>query len=202
MKARGPATNPPSDPRAFDSVPTRRTSTPPSSAPSSAPTVGAENRSPSSSTSSAPCRRHAAAMSLDRRHVSVHGEHHVGDHERRARGLVEELLEVVHVAMAVDGDLGLRQAAPVDDRRVVVLVGADAHARCRRRRSTPRGWRRIPVGNTAARSVPVHVASASSSSSCTGRLPETSRLPPDPVPQWSSASWAAATTAGCSDRPR
>ena len=41
-----------------------------------------------------------------------------------------------------------------------------------------------------------------SSSWCTGREPTMSRAAPRPVPQRSSASCAAATTAGCWVRPR
>ena len=36
--------------------------------------------------------------------------------------------------MAVDGDVGAREAAAVDDRRVVQLVGADEHAAAAERR--------------------------------------------------------------------
>ncbi len=59
-----------------------------------------------------------------------------------------------------------------------------------------------PVGKTTARSAPLARASSSSSWAWQGRLPVTRRLAPAPVPQRSRASWAAATTAGWTERPR
>ena len=59
-----------------------------------------------------------------------------------------------------------------------------------------------PVGKRTADSVRFQSASAASSCVCTGRLPTMSRADPAPAPQWSSASWAAATTAGWRVRPR
>ena len=59
-----------------------------------------------------------------------------------------------------------------------------------------------PVGNSSAASVPRQSASSRSRSWCTGREPTTRRAAPDPVPQRSTASMAAAFTAGCWVRPR
>ncbi len=59
-----------------------------------------------------------------------------------------------------------------------------------------------PVGNRTADSLCFQSASAASSSVWTGRLPTMSRAEPAPAPQRSSASCAAATTAGCWVRPR
>ncbi len=53
-----------------------------------------------------------------------------------------------------------------------------------------------PVGNSNAAAPPFHAASSASSSACSGREPTTSRDAPVPVPQRSSAAWAAARTAG------
>jgi hypothetical protein len=118
-----------------------------------------------------------------RGHVAVHGEDDVGDHQGGARRRLQQGLEMVDVAVVVDGDLGARQTGPVDDRGVVELVGQDADP-------------------AVAEDTENQRASASSSSSWQGRLPVTSRLAPEPEPQRSRASWAAATTAGCVERPR
>ena len=59
-----------------------------------------------------------------------------------------------------------------------------------------------PVGKQTAASVPFHSASAASSSLWMGREPVTSREAPAPAPHASSASCAAATTAGCALNPR
>ena len=59
-----------------------------------------------------------------------------------------------------------------------------------------------PVGKQTAASVPFQSASASSSSLWMGRVPVTRRDAPDPAPHCSSASCAAATTAGCVLNPR
>ena len=67
--------------------------------------------------------------------------------------------------------------------------------------STPR-FAAKPVGNRALRSVPFHAASSRSSSEWIGRDPTISRAEPEPVPQRSSASCAAAMTVGCEVSPR
>ena len=67
--------------------------------------------------------------------------------------------------------------------------------------STPR-FAANPVGKSAARSVPFHAASSRSSSLWIGRDPTMRRAEPAPLPQRSSASCAAAITAGCEVSPR
>ena len=59
-----------------------------------------------------------------------------------------------------------------------------------------------PVGNTTAASAPFHSASAVSSSWWTGREPVIRREAPEPAPQRSRATCAAATTSGWAVRPR
>ena len=59
-----------------------------------------------------------------------------------------------------------------------------------------------PVGNTTASSHRFHAASSDSRATCTGRVPVTRREAPEPEPQRSNASWAAATTTGCEASPR
>ena len=82
----------------------------------------------SSSTSSAPCRRHAAAIS--RSGATSPSMENTTSVTTMAGPVAaaHQALEVSHVAVAVDGHLGVRQAGPVDDRGVVELVRADAHA--------------------------------------------------------------------------
>ena len=87
---------------------------------------------------------------------------------RRARGRGKELGEVVHVAVAVHGEVGAREPAAVNDAGVVELVG-EHPARPGRRvsQSTPR-LAANPVGKQTAASMPFHVGERRSSSSCTG----------------------------------
>ena len=71
---------------------------------------------------------------VDRGDVAVHREHGVGDHHLALRAWCGERGgQGLQVAVGVDGQLGAvgpRQPAPVDDRRVVELVGVDPHPRC------------------------------------------------------------------------
>ena len=62
--------------------------------------------------------------------------------------------------------------------------------------------RRSRWGTARARGIAFHSASSRSSSAWTGRDPTMRRAEPAPAPQRSSASCAAAITAGCAVRPR
>ena len=64
----------------------------------------------SSSTSSAPWRRHTAASSSTGRDVAVHREHGVGDDDRGTVVGGEQLVDVVDVVVAGDRDLALGRA--------------------------------------------------------------------------------------------
>ena len=64
----------------------------------------------------------------ERRDVAVHGEHGVGDHDRAVR-VPQKPGHLPEVAVPVDPDLARGQAAPVDDRGVVQLIGDDRHVR-------------------------------------------------------------------------
>jgi hypothetical protein len=72
----------------------------------------------------------------ERRDVAVHREDRVGDDQPPGGALAvlaQRPVEVLDVAMAVDDDLGPREAAAVDDRGVVELVGEDRVPRARQR---------------------------------------------------------------------
>ena len=60
-----------------------------------------------------------------RRPVSVHGEHGVGDHDLAARRFAERLLHRGHICVRIDLDAGAGKAAAVDDRGVIQRVGED-----------------------------------------------------------------------------
>ena len=73
------------------------------------------------------------------RDVAVHREDAVGDDHRGAPARAAQApLEVLDVGVAVDEGVGLRQAAAVDDARVVQLVGGDQLALAGERRDRPR----------------------------------------------------------------
>ena len=112
--------------------------------------------------------------------VAIHGEDGVGDDDRRigrgpGLGSVpvgrQQLLEVVQVTVAVDGEGGTREPAAVDDAGVVQLVREHTDARGHRAcRARPR-LAANPVGKQTAASVPFQSARASSSSLWMGRRP-------------------------------
>ena len=125
------ATNPPSEPSVFESVPTLH----------DVDVVGKlgrhdrpehgvglvehEQRSVAGAAS--------AAEAVEVGEVAVHREDGVGDDERApAAAPREQPVEVVEVGVAVDRDRRVREPATVDDRRVVQLVGAHEHVARRR----------------------------------------------------------------------
>ena len=72
---------------------------------------------------------------VEGRDVAVHREHGLGDDHRACRvGLEEKLVDVRRVAVPVHREWCLREATPVDERRVVQLVGHHEHVRARERR--------------------------------------------------------------------
>jgi hypothetical protein len=73
------------------------------------------------------------------RYVAVHGEDAVGHDEAEAGGggLAELGLEVRQVHVLVEQPLGLAQTDPVDDRRMVELVGEDGVLRSEQRLEDP-----------------------------------------------------------------
>ena len=99
-----------------------------------ASTVGPSTACASSSTSSAPCRAHSStSASTSATSPSIENTVSVTTSARRGAAVAQQRVEVVEVAVAVDGDVGAREPAAVDDRRVVELVGAHEHVRGRRR---------------------------------------------------------------------
>ena len=100
---------------------------------------------------------------------------------RRGAPIAQEGVQMVEVAVPVDGHVGGREPAPVDDRSVVQLVGADQHAAVPNVVSTPRLAAK-PVGNSAARAELFHAASSRSSSAWIGREPTISRADPGRAP--------------------
>ena len=68
---------------------------------------------------------------LDIGEVAVHREHGIAHHDcarRRVGVLVQQLRQLVEMPVVVHGDVGTRETAAVDDRRVVELVGAHERA--------------------------------------------------------------------------
>ena len=138
---------------------------------------------------------------VERRLVAVHREDRVGDDDGRAVMRREQCIDVGDVAMA--GDLtrprDRRQPSMIDawlSSSLTTSTPAVANVV-----STPR-FAANPVGKRSAASVSFQAASSLSSSRWTGREPTINRAEPEPVPQRSSASAAALTTAGCCDSPR
>ena len=144
-------------------------------------------------------------QAVDVGEVAVHREHGVGDDERHGAlgpGGSTRSSERVEVAVRVDGDLGTREPGPVDDRRVVEFVRADQDVLVAERGDhaevggEPGGEE---DGGLGAASI---LRARARARWWIGRLPTISRAAPAPAPQRSSASWAAAITAGCWVRPR
>ncbi len=136
----------------------------------------------SSSTSRAPWRRQTAAMSATgATSPSMENTRSVTT-MAGSGGPGQQGLEVVDVAVAVDGDVGARQAGPVDDRGVVELVGADAHP------GVAEGAEHAEVGGEAGGEDDGPFAALATgpgparARSWQGRLPVTRRLAPDPGP--------------------
>ena len=104
--SRDAATKPPSEPNVFDSVPTR-TTIPPGSVVGGRREVGAENGVgliEDEESVVAPAEVDELGEGGD---VTVHGEDGVGDDDGRpggGGGVRQQLLQVVHVAVAVDGE--------------------------------------------------------------------------------------------------
>ena len=197
------ATNPPSEPRVFDSVPTCTTSTPPMSAmsPKSAST-GPSTAWASSSTSRASWRAASRQRpSRSARSPSIENTVSETTSARRASRRDNSQSRWSRSAWRYTSSAACesRQPSMID-----AWLSSSEHtstSRAPKVVSTPR-LAANPVGNSTARSVPFHSASARSSSPCTGREPTMSRADPEPAPQRSSASCAAATTAGCCVKPR
>ena len=107
MSAAGPATNPPSEPSVFDSVPTRSTRAVDLV---EVRGVGAEHGVGLVEHQQRAVAGAQLAELVDRGEVAVHREHRVGhDHAAGRRGdRRQELVEVVEVAVAVHLDVGAR----------------------------------------------------------------------------------------------
>ena len=126
---RDPATHPPSDPRVFDSVPMRTTT---SGSPSPGSRWGPSTACASSSTSSAPCRRQRSTSApTGATSPSIENTESVTTSTRPGRR-GEQFVEMVEVAVSVDRDLRPAEPAAVDDRGVVQLVAQDGHVRAGR----------------------------------------------------------------------
>ena len=155
--SRDAATKPPSEPNVFDSVPTRTTvplctparSRPPIPPPPSRPAASGR-LGPRTAWASSRMRRALwrwqRATSSSRGAVSPSMENTesvttmvgIGAAWRRRRAAsAEQLRQVVHVTVAVDGEGRAGQPAPVDDAGVVQLVREHAHARAAERAQHP-----------------------------------------------------------------
>ncbi len=135
--------------------------------------------------------------------VAVHREDGVAHDERApAAAVAEQVAQVFEVAVAVHRGVGAREAAAVDDRRVVELVGV--HDRARGAERGEHAEVRGEPGREERRRVPrpSTLRARASSSVWIGRDPTMSRAEPLPAPHRSSASCAAAITAGCAVSPR
>ncbi len=139
---------------------------------------------------------------IDVDEVAVHREDGVGDHQGAASTTpAEQCREMVEIAMSVDRHIrgARRQPSMID-----AWFSSSLHT------STPGPANVVmtprfvanPVGNSAAAGIDFHSASSRSRSAWTGRAPTMRRADPAPAPQRSSASCAAAMTAGCALSPR
>ena len=195
MNGAGPATNPPSAPSVLERVPTRRTSTPSRSG------SGPSTACASSSTSRAACRAHtSASCSIGATSPSIENTVSVTTTARPDRSASNfSRCSTSPWRYTATSARESRQPSTID-----AWFSSSEHTRVPappKVVSTPRLVAN-PVGNSTARAAPFHAASSASSSAWIGREPTMSRAAPDPAPQRSIASWAAAITAGCWVSPR
>ena len=182
MTARGPATNPPSDPRVFDSVPTTTRShagsdgvAGPSTAWASSRTdervVASADRPPGPSTS-------AASPSIEKTESDTTSAWRaVRSRSRTSSRPRSEWGNTIDVARARRTP-SMIEAWFSSSLRITV---SSAPAAAVSAPSTPR-LAANPVGNTRADSVPFQPRARPPSSSCAGRPPTISRDAPEPVP--------------------
>ena len=201
-KRRGPATNPPSEPSVFESVPTRSTSTPvevgarararrgPRRA-RAANRAGAANSTMASSGATSPSIENTVSVTTMVRATPS------------ARARSRSAAEVLGVGVAVDDGLGPGHAAAVDDRGVVELVGQDAHAGAAEHGDGPRGWRRSRWGTAGRPRCRASRPGRPRGRGAPAASPTTRRAAPGPgAPALDGRRSAAAFTAGCWVRPR
>ena len=201
-----PSTAPPWEPSALDSVAVSTTCSAPAR-----PVAWTAPRPPpatpipcaSSTTSSASCSAHSAAVRGQVGGVAEDRVDRLDDHHRaRLRPTAEQPRERVQIAVRADLNRRFRQPGGVDQRGVDVGVGDRAACRGCRARSPRRGWRcsrwRTP-GTPAARSTAPARARARAWAAV---VPVTTREARAPVPNRPVASIAASRRRSSPARPR